>query len=115
MKIADSLGLTYVPVFYTGKFTKWSDFNHLIGKTAMSGAEGEGIVVKNMSNSKYTKIVSEKFRESHTPKPRQLTEKQIAKQNQMSEDTRIVLRKSLKSLHRLKISERLPTRLSALS
>lgn len=91
MKIADCLGLTYVPVFYTGKFTKWSEFNHLIGKTAMGGAEGEGIVVKNMSNSKYTKIVSEKFRESHAPKPRQLTEKQIEKQNQMSEDTRIAM------------------------
>lgn len=91
MKIAAELGLTYVPVFYTGKFTKWSDLNSLIGRTEMGGEEGEGIVVKNMSNSKYTKLVSEKFRETHTSRRRQPTEKQIENQKQMSDDMKTAM------------------------
>ena len=89
MAIAEKLRLTYVPVFYTGKFTKWSDFNQFIGRTDLGGEEGEGIVVKNMTNSNYTKIVSEKFREVHAPKRRQPTEKQLEAQTQMSEDMKI--------------------------
>lgn len=89
MKIAELLGLTYVPVFYTGKFTKWSDINAFIGRTDLGGEEGEGIVVKNMTNSNYTKLVSEKFKETHSPKRRQPTEKQMQAQTQQSEDMKI--------------------------
>lgn len=89
MKIAEMLGLSYVPVFFTGKFTKWSDINSFIGRTDLGGEEGEGIVVKNMTNSNYTKLVSEKFRETHAPKRRQPTEKQIEAQTQMSEDMKL--------------------------
>lgn len=89
MAIAEKLGLTYVPVFYTGKFTKWSDINSYIGRTDLGGEEGEGIVVKNMTNSNYTKLVNEKFLEIHVPKRRQITEKQQETQVQMSEDMEI--------------------------
>lgn len=71
-KIINDLGLTYVPVFYIGKFTSWDHVKSYIGKTEMGGEYGEGIVVKNQtklnnSNTRlpfYTKIVCETFCET---------------------------------------------------
>ena len=66
-EITEKLGLNYVPVFYEGKFTRWDDYLPLVGKTALGGEIGEGIVIKDMStldyNVLYTKIVHEKFAE----------------------------------------------------
>lgn len=89
MEIAKKLGLTYVPVFYTGKFTRWSDVKCYIGRTDLGGEEGEGIVVKNMTNFNYTKLVSEKFLETHAPKRRQAGEKQHEVQTQLSENMKL--------------------------
>ena len=71
-KIVNNLGLTYVPVFYVGKFTSWDDVKSYIGKTEMGGEYGEGVVVKNQTklnnpNTRlpfYTKIVCETFCET---------------------------------------------------
>ncbi len=76
MEIAEALGLTFVPVFYSGKFTSWNDIKGYVGRTALGGEEGEGIVVKNMSSLNndeircvfYTKLVSDKFLEVHDVK-----------------------------------------------
>ena len=76
MEMVEKLGLTYVPVFYQGPFQNWEQIEAMVGKTALGGEYGEGVVVKNMSrlndpNEKlpfYTKIVGENFaekRESH--------------------------------------------------
>ncbi len=69
---ADELGITYVPVFYSGKFISWDHLLSMVGQTRLGGEYGEGIVVKNQSrlNDKntrlpfYTKIVAERFRET---------------------------------------------------
>lgn len=59
------LGLIYVPVFYDGEFTSWDDLRQFIGTTKLGGEYGEGIVVKNQDRMPlYTKIVTEKFRET---------------------------------------------------
>lgn len=39
--LAEKLGLKYVPVFFEGKFTKWDDYMHLVGKTEMGREIGE--------------------------------------------------------------------------
>lgn len=68
-EMVEELGLTYVPVFYDGEFDDWKHIESLVGKTALGGEYGEGVVVKNMDklNDKrgiyYTKIVSDTFRE----------------------------------------------------
>ncbi len=66
-EFADILGIDFVPIFYVGKFTKWSDYMPLVGKTEMGTDIGEGIVVKNMGTHEnvvtYTKIVHENFKE----------------------------------------------------
>lgn len=66
------LGLTYVPVFYDGEFISWEHCMSFVGKTALGGEYGEGIVVKNQTrlndpNTRspfYLKIVGEKFTET---------------------------------------------------
>ena len=71
MEMVEKLGLTYVPVFYQGPFQNWEQIEAMVGKTALGGEYGEGVVVKNMSrlndpNEKlpfYTKIVGENFAE----------------------------------------------------
>ncbi|MCI7767996.1 MAG: RNA ligase family protein [Oscillospiraceae bacterium] len=73
MEIANKLGIAFVPVFYSGKFTGWQDVTKYVGQTKMGGSEGEGVVVKNISNldrsrykaEPYTKIVSDRFKEVH--------------------------------------------------
>lgn len=71
MEMVEKLGLIYVPVFYQGPFQNWEQIEAMVGKTALGGEYGEGVVVKNMSrlndpNEKlpfYTKIVGENFAE----------------------------------------------------
>ena len=71
-KIINDLSLTYVPVFYIGKFISWDKVKSYIGKTEMGGEYGEGVVVKNQTklnnpNTRlpfYTKIVCETFCET---------------------------------------------------
>lgn len=83
-QLAEQLGMQYVPVFYEGKFTKWDDYMPLVGKTALGGEIGEGIIIKNMStlNSDvlYTKIVHENFLEvKYKPKQKYKKPKDSAK------------------------------------
>lgn len=69
--VAEKLGIPYVPVFFDGEFTGWEDIMPMIGRTAMGGELGEGIVVKNLSRMNgaknglpvYTKLVHERFKE----------------------------------------------------
>lgn len=66
------LDFNFVPVFYDGEFTSWDDVKKYIGQTDLGGEYGEGVVVKNQTrlndpNTRmpfYTKIVTEKFRET---------------------------------------------------
>lgn len=71
-KIVKELNLTFVPVFYRGRFTSWDDVKTYIGKTQMGGEYGEGVVVKNQTtlnnpNTRlpfYVKLVCEQFCET---------------------------------------------------
>ncbi|MGN1415784.1 MAG: RNA ligase family protein [Oscillospiraceae bacterium] len=97
MEIAEALGLTFVPVFYSGKFTSWKTIQEYVGKTALGGAEGEGIVVKNMTSLNndeirgvfYTKLVSEKFLEVHDSKKYRDKSKKTPKEHKLSPDMEI--------------------------
>ncbi len=82
--IAEKLGLPYVPVFFEGEFTCWEDAETYVGKTAMGGEMGEGIVVKNMTQLPlYLKIVHEKFKEvTWKAKPRRTFDPETARQRQ---------------------------------
>jgi len=76
--IVEKLGLTYVPVFYEGKFVSWEHAMQFVGRTQLGGDYGEGIVIKNMTrlndpNTRmpfYTKIVCEQFSETKPIKKR---------------------------------------------
>lgn len=71
-EIISKLNLTYVPVFYEGKFISWEHCMSFVGKTEFGGEYGEGIVIKNQTklndtNNRspyYIKIVGEKFTET---------------------------------------------------
>lgn len=71
-EIIDLLDFNFVPVFYDGEFTSWDDIKKYVGQTDLGGEYGEGVVVKNQTrlndpNTRmpfYTKIVTEKFRET---------------------------------------------------
>lgn len=69
-KLAQECGFTYVPTFYTGKFQSWKHLMTYVGKTALGGEKGEGIVVKNNSTLNkgrisYIKIVDVEFQETN--------------------------------------------------
>lgn len=83
-EIAEKLGLNYVPVFFEGKFTKWDDYMPLVGKTALGGEIGEGIVIKDLSTLGdevvYTKIVHEKYLEvKYKPKMKKQRKEDLEK------------------------------------
>lgn len=71
-EIIGKLGFTYVPVFYEGEFVSWTHCKDFVGKTAMGGEYGEGVVVKNQTrlndpNTRlpfYIKIVGSEFAET---------------------------------------------------
>lgn len=72
IKIVNTLGLTYVPIFYHGEFKSWEHCMSFVGKTELGGEYGEGVVIKNQTRLNddncrlpfYTKIVGEKFIET---------------------------------------------------
>lgn len=84
-KIVEKLNLTYVPVFYEGKFVSWEHCTSFVGRTDLGGEYGEGIVIKNqttLNNSNthqpfYIKIVGEKFQETHTHKEPKIIDPEI--------------------------------------
>lgn len=63
------LNLNLVPVFYEGDYKSFEHLQSFIGKTALGGKEGEGIVVKNVNyrdrygKQLFVKLVSDSFRE----------------------------------------------------
>lgn len=74
-KLAEKLGLPCVHTFYAGAFDGWDKITALVGKTAMGGEYGEGVVVKNQTRllegvkmddklPPYVKIVCERFAET---------------------------------------------------
>lgn len=71
MKIAEQLNVEYVPVFYVGPFISWDHVRSFVGKTALGGESGEGVVVKNQTNTRgpynmsnnYTKVVAQAYEE----------------------------------------------------
>jgi len=68
IKEADLLGIRTVPVFYTGEYRGFDHLSEFVGRSDL-GAEGEGIVVKNVDytdrfgNQLFVKLVSDRFRE----------------------------------------------------
>ncbi len=105
--LAERLGLPYVPTFYEGFFTDWKSLMPLVGNTHMGGEYGEGIVVKDMTNGYYTKIVCERFREKHggnrpDGRSRALREKRAANDPNRSLAATIITRARVeKLLHKL--------------
>ncbi len=85
IRISNELGLTFVPVFYMGEFQSWEHCLNFVGKTALGGEYGEGIVCKNQSrlndpNNRqpfYLKIVGEQFKEVHKRKDKTPSAKQL--------------------------------------
>lgn len=85
VRISNELGLTFVPVFYMGKFQSWEHCMSFVGKTALGGEYGEGIVCKNQSrlndpNNRqpfYLKIVGEQFKEVHKRKDKTPSAEQL--------------------------------------
>ncbi len=69
-QLAEICGFAYAPVFYEGKFQFWKHLMTFVGKTALGGKKGEGIVVKNQSRLNadtqqfYIKIVDVEFQET---------------------------------------------------
>ena len=81
--IAKNLGLPVVPTFYEGMFISYEHCMALVGKTALGGEYGEGIVIKG-DNNKVIKIVSERFAETKKVK-KAPTPEELAAQNQAME------------------------------
>lgn len=111
-EIVNTLGLTYVPVFYEGEFTSWDGCLSYVGKTEMGGEYGEGIVVKNMTNlnSKntrlpfYIKIVCPQFTETKGVKEQKVInlEEQANKEYKLELVKSIVTKERiLKTLHKM--------------
>lgn len=73
--VADTLGLPKVAVFYEGEFISWEHCMSFVGKTALGGEYGEGIVIHG-DDGKIIKIVSDRFAETKkikkTPTPEEL-------------------------------------------
>ena len=110
-KIINDLELTYVPVFYHGEFISWDHCNEFVGKTALGGEYGEGIVVKNQTrlndpNTRmpfYTKIVGEKFAETKGHKQKVIDPEKIkeAEENKSLAETIVTEARVSKLLHKL--------------
>ena len=60
--IAEKLGLPVVPTFYEGVFISYDHVKEFVGRTALGGEYGEGVVVKG--DNKSIKFVGEKFVET---------------------------------------------------
>lgn len=60
--IAEKLGLPVVPTFYEGAFISYEHVKEFVGRTALGGEYGEGVVVKG--DNKSIKFVGEKFVET---------------------------------------------------
>lgn len=86
-QIAEFIGLKTVPLIYDGPFISWEQIKGFIGYTQLEASPcGEGVVVKsqdrlNNKSSKtpaYIKIVSEKFSEVHSSKPKIVDPEKVA-------------------------------------
>jgi len=93
--IAEKLGINYVPVFFEGEFTCWEDYEQLVGQTKLGGEVGEGIVIKNLDslngNILYTKIVDERFRETHKRPPKPVNMELVHKRQHFIELTKTIV------------------------
>ena len=72
---ANKLNLNLIPLFYKGKYESFEHLKSYVGKTALGGEKGEGIVVKNVGyknkygNQIFVKLVHEDFIEVQKQKP----------------------------------------------
>ena len=118
-RLAEQLRLHYVPVFYEGKFTKWEDYMPLVGKTALGGEIGEGIVIKNMNtlhrNVAYTKIVHENFAEVQCFQRRKADTEKVKEHQRLIDLTATIVTKQRveKQLYKLVDEGILPENFSA--
>ncbi|WP_439197285.1 RNA ligase family protein [Bacillus velezensis] len=70
------LGLTLAPILYAGKYRGFDHLQNFVGRSALANesAEGEGVVVKNVSyrdnfgKQLFVKVVSDSFREMQPQK-----------------------------------------------
>ena len=80
--VADTLGLPKVAVFYEGEFISWEHCMSFVGKTALGGEYGEGIVIHG-DDDKIIKIVSERFAETKKVKKMPTPEELAAQSHAM--------------------------------
>lgn len=74
--IAEQLGLPTVTTFYEGEFQSYEHCVSFVGRTALGGEFGEGVVVKG--DNKSIKFVGEKFAETkHSKVKKSLTPEEI--------------------------------------
>ena len=117
--VADKLGITYVPVFYSGEFISWEHCQSFVGRTELGGDYGEGIVCKNMTklndeNTRqpfYLKIVGEKFAETKGHKVR-ITDIEKLKQREEAialTETIVTEARVVKILHKMVDDGVIPT------
>lgn len=99
-QIAEFLGLKTVPLIYDGPFISWEHLTQFVGYTQMDASPcGEGIVVKsqdrlNNKSSKtpaYVKIVSEKFSEVHSSKPKIVDPEKVAARAAAEDKARTII------------------------
>ena len=84
IKIAERIGLEFVPILYVGPFISWEHVKSFLGKTSFGLDKGEGVVVKNQTNigtrtahgHNYTKIVCPEYHEIKNVK--QIDEEKLA-------------------------------------
>lgn len=120
-QFSDVLGLSHVPVFYTGPFISWEHLMTMVGQTWMEAKPcGEGIVVKaqerldSVDSSKspaYVKIVAKSFSEVHQSRPRNVDPEKIAAREraQAMAETIITARRVEKMLEKFADEGVIPT------
>lgn len=71
---ANRLNLNLIPLFYKGEYQSFDHLMSFVGKTALGGEQGEGIVVKNVEyrdrygKQIFVKLVTDEFRETQKQK-----------------------------------------------
>lgn len=88
--IAEKLGLPVVPTFYEGAFISYDHVKEFVGRTALGGEYGEGVVVKGYNKS--LKFVGEKFVETkHSKVKKSLTPEEIEAKVKAEENVKAIV------------------------
>jgi len=112
-RVAETIGLKTVPLFYDGPFISWEHIYSFVGKTEMGGEPcGEGVVVKSQDRldnkfsgtPEYVKIVAKEFSEVHQSKPQKEIDSEKLAAKQAAEDltaTIVTVRRVEKQMQKL--------------